>query len=264
MRKNILNRLLILALVLTALGCRPKKVIVTTPPVSGANIEVKEDKKPENIALLRGKDLLFNTLSLKGKASLAINGDENNVTMLIRIEKDKRIWLSITAPILGEVARALVTPDSLFLRNNLQKTYTKKPFSYVYKYTNKQLDFGLLQAVFSGNTLPGFTTVNSDLTLENGVWVLSGTSNDLVYRSVFNTLLKTAETTLNDAKAAQALKVVYGNYTPINAALFPSNLKINSMSGTKTITVDLNFTKIDANVPLEFPFTVPKNYELIN
>ena len=120
-----------------------------------------------------------------------------------------------------------------------------------------------MQAVFAGNTIGDFMMVSSDLNQENGVWVLSGLTNNLAYRSLFNTLLKVSETSLNDAKAAQAFKVTYGSYTPLNSTLFPSSLKINSMSGIKKIDVDINFTKIDINVPVDFPFTVPKSYELI-
>ena len=262
MRKNILNNLALIGVILFAFGCKPKKVIVA-PPVTPTKVEVASDKKPENLSMLKSKDLTFNTLSLKGKASLAINGDENNVTMLIRIEKDKKIWVSVTAIAGIEVARAVITPDSLLLRNNLKKTYARKPFSYIYGFTNKQVNFKMLQAVFSGNTIADFMTVSSDLKQQNGVWVLSGQTNNLAYRSLFNTLLKVSETSLNDAKTAQAFKVTYGDYTPLNGALFPSNLKINSMAGTKKLNVTVDFTKIDINIPVEFPFTVPKSYELI-
>ncbi|MEJ5993479.1 DUF4292 domain-containing protein [Pedobacter sp. Du54] len=263
MRRNILNRFLLFALVLLAVACKPKKLIVA-PPVAGSVPDVvAPNKKSENLAMLKGKDLSFNTLSLKGKANLNVNGNENNVTMLIRIQKDKKIWVSVTAVVGIEVARAVITPDSLFLRDNLNKTYARKPFSYIYGFTNKQINFKLLQAVFAGNTIPDLMNVSSALEQENGVWVLSGLTNDLAYRSLFNTLLKVSETSLNDAKAAQAFKVVYGSYTPLNSTLFPSNLKINSMSGLKKIDVEVEFTKIDLNVPLEFPFTVPKSYELI-
>lgn len=261
MRRNILNSVL-LVLVLVAFGCKPKKVIVA-PPINPVKVEVIPDKKPENLSMLKGKDLSFNTLSLKGKANLNVNGDENNVTMLIRIEKDKKIWVSVTAIAGIEVARALITPDSLLLRNNLQKTYARKPFSYIYGFTNRQVNFKLLQSVFAGNTMADFMKVSSNLTQENGVWILSGSANNLAFRSLFNTLLKIKETSLNDAKAAQAFKVTYGSYTPLNSALFPSSLKINSMSGIKKIDVDLDFTKIDINVPIDFPFSVPKSYELI-
>lgn len=264
MRRSILNSFSLIAIVLLAVGCRAKKVIVATPDVTQEKVVVKPDEKPQNLALLKSKDLPFNTLSLKGKTSLKVDGDENNVTLNIRMEKDKKIWVSVTGLAGIEGARAVITPDSLLLRNNLQKTYTKKPFSYVYSFTSKQVSFKLLQAVLSGNTINEFMTEKSDLKQENGVWVLDGNATDLVYRILFNTLLKPSETSLNDAKNAQALKVVYGNYTPVNNALFPSSLKINSMSGAKKIDISIEFIKIESNVPVDFPFSVPKSYEVIN
>lgn len=264
MKRNTLSSFFIIAIVLTVVGCKPKKVIVDTPPVVGETTVVKADEKPKNLALLKSKDLPFNTLSLKGKANLVLDGDEKDVTMAIRIQKDKKIWVSVTGIAGIEGIRALITPDSLLLLNRLQKTYVKKPFSFIYGFTNKQINFSLLQSIFSGNTIADFTTEKSALVQNNGVWVLSGTAGDLAYSSVFNTLLKISETTLNDAKASQALKVAYGAYTPVNNALFPSSLKINSMSGAKKIDLSIEFNKIESNITLEYPFTIPKNYELIN
>lgn len=264
MKRNISNSLILAALILFAVGCRTKKVIVATPAVSTDKVEVSADKKPENLTLLKSKDLPFNTLSLKGKANLDVNGDVNNVTMNIRIQKDKKIWVSVTGLAGIEGVRAVITPDSILLRNNLQKTFTKKPFDYIYGFTNKQVNFGMLQAVLSGNSINDFMITKSDLIQENGVWLLSGNVQDLAYRILFNTLLKPAEVNLNDAKNAQAFKVTYGAYTPVNNSLFPSSLKINSMAGAKKINISIDFVKIESNVPVEFPFSVPKSFELVN
>ena len=264
MKRNIINSLILASCAVLAVSCRPKKVIVQTPAVSTEKVEVGVDKKPENLALLKSKDLPFNTLSLRGKASLDVNGDVNNVTMNIRIEKDKKIWVSVTGLAGIEGVRAVITPDSLLLRNNLQKTFTKKPFSYIYGFTNKQVNFAMLQAVLSGNSINDFMVEKSDLVQENGVWVLSGNAQDLAYRILFNTLLKPAEVNLNDAKNAQSFKVVYGDYTAVNNSLFPSSLKINSMAGTKKINISIDFVKIESNVAVEFPFSVPKSFELVN
>ena len=264
MKRNILNSLILASLTIIAVSCKPKKVIVATPTVSTEKVEVGVDKKKEILALLKGKDLAFNTLSLKGKTSLDVDGDVNNVTMNIRIEKDKKIWVSVTGLAGIEGVRAVITPDSLLMRNNLQKTFVQKPFSYIYGFTNKQVNFGLLQAILSGNTIDEFMTEKSNLDQEGGVWTLSGSASDLVYKVLFNTLLKPAEVNLNDAKSGQALKVVYGDYTQINNALFPSNLKLNSMAGAKKINIAIEFNKIDTNVPLTFPFSIPKNFERVN
>ncbi|WP_113664053.1 DUF4292 domain-containing protein [Pedobacter nanyangensis] len=263
MRKNILNSGFLIACVVLAVGCAPKKEIIKAPPaVETAPVT---DKKSENLATLLSKELPYSTLSLKGKAELDINGDANNVTLNIRIKKDEVIWFNVTA--LGgtiEAARGIITPDSLWLMNRFQKTILRKPLSYIHDYTNQQVNFGWLQAIIVGNTIPEFMTEKSDLKQENGVWILSGTAQGLAYRTLFNTLLKAAELNLNDAQAAQALKVVYDKYTPVNKGLFPSNLKITSAVGNKKISVAVEFTKIDANVPVEFPFTVPKTFQLIH
>jgi hypothetical protein len=263
MKRNILNSIVFVTFIAFGIGCKPKKVIVETPPIVNAPEKTVVDDKPKNLELLKSKDLSFNTLSLKGKTNLVLDGDEKDVTLSIRILKDQKIWVSITGFGGIEGIRAVITPDSLMMRNNLQKTYLKKPFSYIYGFTNKQVNFGLLQSIFSGNTITDFMNPNSALIQNNGVWVLSGTSGDLAYRSVFNTLLKVAETALNDPKAAQALKVTYGDYTPVNSALFPSSLKINSMSGPKKIDLSITFNKIESNIALDYPFSIPKNYELI-
>jgi len=245
-------------------GCKTKKAIVAIPKATEKPINEAEAKKSEQLKLLSGKDLSFNTLSLKAKANLDINGNSNNVTMNIRMQRNEKIWVSITAIAGIEVARALITPDSIKVRNNLQGVYLKKPFSYAYKFTNKQVDFKLLQAIFSGNTIAAFMKETSELKQENGTWVLSGQQQDLAYRMLFNTLMKVSEDNLNDVQTGQALKVQYGEYQQVNNALFPSSVKINSIAGKQKISIDLDFSKIESNVPLEFPFTVPAKYEVIN
>lgn len=263
MKRNILNSSLLIACVLFAASCRPKKEIVKAPPVVETAAPVA-DKKSENLTALSSKDLTYTSLSLKGKTQLNVDGQENSVTLNIRIKKDEKIWFNITA--LGgafEVARGMITPDSLLLMNRQAKTVLRKPFAYIYDYTNKQVNFGLLQSILTGNTVKELMAEKSALKQENGVWLLTGTQEGLAYSVLFNTLLKPAELNLNDAAEGQALKVSYDKYTPINNGLFPSDLKINSMVGNKKISVAVEFTKIDANVAVEFPFTVPKGFEII-
>jgi len=58
--------------------------------------------------------------------------------------------------------------------------------------------------------------------------------------------------------------VVYGSYQKVNEYLFPTTLKINSMSGTRRVNLDFDFSKVESNVPVDMSFTVPKRFELIN
>jgi len=264
MRRNTLNSLLVLSLLLIAAGCKSKKAIVKAPPVAETAAPVLNTKKLENLKTLKSKDLPFTTLSLKGRVNMEIEGKEQGISVNIRVKKDEMIWISMTAIAGIEVARALITPDSLIVRNNLQSLAIKKPFSYIYKFTSKQVTFKMLQSVLTGNTIDELMTERSEVNLNGGIFTLSGDKTGLGYRVLFNTLLKTAELNLNDARAGQALKVVYSDYQDVTGALFPSVTKINSVSGTKKTNIAFDFNKIERNLPLEFPFTVPKRFELIN
>ncbi|WP_343523626.1 DUF4292 domain-containing protein [Pedobacter sp.] len=262
MKKNILSSIFLFGAVVFVSACKPKKEIVIAPPTK---TESKTDNsKAETLTLLNSKQLKFNTLSLKAKASLDIGGDANDVTMNFKMKDKETIWVSVTAlGGLAEVARALITPDSIKIMNRLKNEYLKKPFSYVYNFTNKQVNFNTLQAVLTGNAMGEFLTPQSDLKLENDVWVVSGSKEELDYKLLFNTLLKVAETNLNDVKNGQALKVTYSDYQKLNEFLFPGSLQIKTLSKAKKINIDLQFVKIDGNVPVDFPFNVPKRFSVI-
>jgi hypothetical protein len=264
MKNSFIKAMVMLSLVSVAMACKSKKAIVAaTPAVKAAPIV--SDKKEANIKLLRSKNINFNTLSMKGKANLRLPGNENTVTVNVRIQRDQKIWMSITALLGIEVARAVITPDSIMVINKLQNTYVRQPFSYIYRYTSKQVSFKMLQDVLTGNTIN--TLFNPTAVLEQneqGLWILKGNEGSLGFNLNFNALQKPGQLNLNDIKAAQALKVNYGHYQKVNEFMMPAQIAINSMSGNKRVDIDFDFSKIESNVQLDFPFRVPKGYELIN
>jgi len=263
MKRNILNSTLLLLVLSMAMACKTKKVIIGNPAVAAEKPAVN-DKKSENLKLLKSKDVVYTTLSLKSKAKLNINGNDNSVNMAIRIKKDEKIWISITAIAGIEVARALITPDSLLVINRLQSVVLKKPFSYVRKFANKQVSFTMLQSILTGNTIADFTNEQATLDLEATGFSIKGEQGDLAFNLLFNTLLKPSVTELNNVTTGQALKVEYADYQLVEAVLFPSVVKVNSVSGKDKISIAFDFSKIERNVQLDFPFTVPKRFETIN
>lgn len=264
MNVNIWNKLLLAGLFsVTLMACKTRKatVIAGPPPV----VNELSRKKAENVALLKSKDLVFNTLSMKAKAKIDFGGNRNNVTMNIRMEKGRRIWVSITALAGIEVARALITPDSVKVRNNFQAVYLKKPFSYLHRYANKQISFDWLESILSGNTITDFVNEKAKIEDVSGLWVLEGERESLAYKVFFDALMKINQNTINDLNAGQALKVVYnGAYQDLDGALFPNGVTISSMAGIKNVNIELEYSAAQRNVPLEFPFSVPGKYEVIN
>ena len=263
MKKNILNSFCLLVLIAGLASCKAKKpvsVTVTPPP----ELTELSKKKSENLKLLKSKDLIFKTLSIKAKANLDINGNKNSASMNIRMENDRQIWVSITAIAGIEVARALITPDSIKVRNNLQGVYLNKPFSYVYRYTSRQVTFQWIQSILTGNTISDFMTEQVDIAENGGNWKLTGERETLAYQLLFDTMMKTSNINLNDVQSGQALKTSYsGAYLNLGGTMVPNGLTINSAAGMKRVNIELQYLSIERDLPLTYPFSVPAKYELI-
>lgn len=263
MSGNIWNNVFwVLLLSVTLLACRTRK---TLSAASSTVTSELSHKKAENIQLLKSKDMSFNTLAVKAKAKLDIGGSKNNATMNIRMEKGRRIWVSITALAGIEIARALITPDSIKVRNNFQNVYLKQPFSYIHKFTSRKVSFDWLESILSGNTIADFLNDQAEIEQANGLWLLQGKNAALAYKILFDGMMKVSETNINDIKAGQSLKVLYSSaYHDLGGSLFPNGVTINSMTGTRIVNIELEYSGTQRNVPLDFPFTVPGKYEVIN
>ncbi len=249
------------ALLFTFSACKTRKLVVVPPPVK---VDTVSTKKMEALTLLKRQNVNYITLSMKGKAQLNMGGTENNVSVNIRMQKDKKIWMSVAAIAGIEIARVLVTPDSLLVINRPQRVSLQKPFNYIHTYANREINFKLLQDLLTGNAPEDFFNTQADLTFDHGVWQLKGTRNDLGYQLLFNTLLKASETNISHPRTAQLLKVSYGNYQKVNEHLFPSSMRLNSLSGQKKVEINFDFSKIESNVSLDFPFSVPRKFEVLN
>jgi hypothetical protein len=278
MKRNISNKLLLIA-VLTLFGCTAKKqlvvvhkpdtVVKTTDTTKSANTT---GAKPEAIHLttqqlsaIQAKQIDFVTFSAKAKAKLNIDGSANDVTLNIRIKKNQMIWVSVTALLGLEGARVLVTPDSIKIINRLDATYLKKPFSYVNQYAGSQVSYQALEALIMGNAWPGLVSDSS--TVENNAagLALTGTLQYLVYKLIIGTDMRLAKTTMySRGIVARDLAVDDNGAIQVADRMLPAQINISATSIKSKINISLNYTKADFNTNLEFPFTVPARYSVVN
>src|ERR1700676_4128871 len=134
MKENTLNRisnsvgliyryikLLIICCLLILVSCKARKHMVTNG--ASGNIAKPTGNKRVELEAIRAGQTNFNTFSGKAHTTLDFSGNSNDVTLNIRIKRDQKIWVSITAIAGIEVARALITPDSILIINRLQSLY---------------------------------------------------------------------------------------------------------------------------------------------
>lgn len=268
--KNYILISLVAILALLFVGCAPKKMVIKN---TDQNQEIKNTipladtlklaEKSSDLEMLKATNFTFSTLALRGKAKINLSGKENDVNITIRIKDQEKIWVSVSA-IIGEVARVLITPDSIQIMNRLETTYTKKPFSFIHGFTNNKINFSVLQSILTGNTMNEFVNDASAVSANQNAYIVNGVLEELLYKFQYNTVKRLEQTELTDQKANQYLKVMYGNHQVYNGMMFPANINLNSEAGKNKIAVQIVFSTIEGNVPLEFPFTVGSRFKVVN
>jgi len=255
--------LIAVCFLLLTVSCKTKKLVAANQrPVD--SIAKKTDDKMAKLNAIRAAQTNFETFSGKAKTHLDIAGNSNDVTLNIRIKRDQKIWISITAIAGIEVVRALITPDSIMLFNRLQTYYIKQPFSYINNVVGKQANYKTVESLLVGNIIPELINENADLQTKADTLTLSGTLQDVVYKLMIGSGLKATQTNLNNQGANQSLVVTNTAFIQSGTRVVPSQIDIISLSKDKKIQLNLHYTKSDFDLPLEYPFSIPARYKEMN
>ena len=96
----------------------------------------------------------FKFESLSAKANITFTDEkETSFKANLRIKKDSAIWISIT-PALGiEMARVLITKDSLLFMDRIHNKYFVGDFAYLNKMFDVDMDYNMLEALLVGNSI---------------------------------------------------------------------------------------------------------------
>lgn len=249
---------LVLAVLVLAYSCASKKATV----------------KNNTGITAKGKDLLstyelnnlnFITFSGRAKAKVQYGEETQNVTLNVRMERDKAIWISVTALLGIEAARVLITPDSVKIMNRLQSEYVSKPFSYIYRYTNPGITFRMLQDILMGNISTEMLRTDQlqIATSEDDVQVI-GIKEGLTFHYGVNKSNRPFTFNLVEIGKTNKLEAHYSDFAVIDGHNFPQRFTLNiEGSGTK-VSSDMLYNKSEFNKSVELPFNIPSRYKAIN
>jgi len=264
MRENIPNKILWLAAVCflpLMFSCKAKKLAIVKQATTTDSAVKPVDTKKNKLDAIRAAQTTFNTFSGKARTVLNINGSSNDVTLNIRIKRDQKIWISITAIAGIEAARILITPDSILIINRLQSIYVKQPFSYINSVAGNQVNYKTIESLLIGNAIPELLNENADFKTSADSTMLTGNLQDLAYKLIVDTGMRVTQTNLSDQNAAQSLQVTNRTFIQAGAREIPSQIDITSSVKDKKIQVNLHYVKTDFDLPLEYPFSIPARYK---
>jgi hypothetical protein len=146
----------------------------------------------------------------------------------------------------------------------LQSVYLKKPFSYIYGYASKQVNFQTIQSLLVGNAIGELLNEDATLLPEGNNTAITGNLQGLIYKLLLGADLKVTQTNLSNIAAHQTLQVANNVFIQANNRVIPSQVDILSTAGNNKIQANLRYTKAEFDLPLEYPFSIPKSYEAAN
>ena len=260
-----------------------KKVVWTGADTSKTDITIPAATFPKNDSLitLTGHDnvaphfesfqpILEKKMDYKtfsGKAKMHFEGPDNKVefTGHFRVRRDSAIWINITA--IGGMVQAVcifITPDSFFMKNYQQEQITKLPLSQADKFLPAKVDFASLQNLILGEPLRKGNITN----VENKGDTLIFAVEDSAY---LQSILFTKSDSLMQAEHLKTRKpngpiaeTEYSSYFNISDRKISTYRVINLQNGNDIYTLNLNFSKIEFDIPLVFPFSIPDHYTIKN
>ena len=272
-RVFIVNGFLISLLVLAS-SCRAKKTIKKDSVNASTNIVETGISSPDSLSrAMQIADAPIQWFGAKVSVNSDINNQTNSFSANLRIKKDSAIWISIS-PALGiEVARALITPDSLKFINRINGTYFKGDYKYLNELLQIEVNFKMIQAILLGNAYLHYSIEQYISDRESTELVLSTIkkrrirrevdleipqilTQEIWFSSVHN---KIARMEMQDYRPVRKFTVNYLQFEKVDDLSMPNKLLITAQAD-KQVKIDLEYSRMTINKELNLPFNIPENY----
>ncbi len=258
--------------ILTAASCRTtkkiSKVIATkdTLAVTVSNTSAADSllQISNTMKELKKRKIDFRTFSAKIKIDYEDNkGKQPDVNAYVRIIKDSIIWVNIRSAFLDiDAFRILITKDSVFVLNRLQKEAQFRSIDYLQEVTQIPFDLGTLQDLLVGNPVFFDSTIASYRKSDNHILLSSvGTyfKHLLTLDTATNNILHSKLDDV-DISRNRTADITYSDYEYKSGVAFSAYRAI-TVSEKNKLDIRMNYKQYDFNKELAISFSIPKNYK---
>lgn len=224
----------------------------------------KEYTAPVILDELENNHISYQTFSARLKVDFTSGqNSQRGITTFLRMKKDSVIWLSVR-PIFGiELARVLITPDSIKLINYLKGTVTIRSADSIQEVLDIPFDFNALQSLIIGNPIL-LTGKPENITQDSASVSFTCRQKNLISKYVAQTNpFFILENQLTDKKIpSRHAEQWFYDYTQLDNRQFAMGRKINSENSQTTTKINLQYNNVAFDQPLTFPFAYGKHFSI--
>jgi hypothetical protein len=241
-------------------GCKKSPDTYTIRPAT-------ETRSPQYLQKKLRSHAAPNLNHAHGQAKIFMEGNGQSIGATANIVwvRDSAIWLNVKKFGL-EAARALVTRDSVFVLNRLEKTYTARGLESLQRQYSLPAGFELIQSMLLASPW-FFPDISLTSDIKDGQHRLSGSNGNYAadYRMEEEALWLRQEIFLQP-RNTRSMSVSFGNYKKTAVAgWFPYLRTVEAFSpetGDMKLSIELN--DIEFNTPKSFRFEIPKHYDRVD
>ncbi|CAN5261289.1 hypothetical protein BH09BAC2_BH09BAC2_00770 [soil metagenome] len=271
MKKSLIIFLFVL-IGITDQSCRSTKKFKTAINKKDTTIIAAGSSYADSLAVIHyvqtgiaNNKIDFTTFSAKVKIEYEDSkGKQPDVIAFVRMYKDSVIWASINATFLNiEAFRILITKDSIFILNKLDKEISYKSINYLEQVAHIPFDFRTLQDLIIGNPIYYGDSVVSFKKTENRILLstIGPFFKNLMTLSADNNLIDRIKLDDLNVSLNRTADITYQNYAPLDGKNFSTYRELTVAEKSK-VDIRLNFKQFDFNKPVTFPFSIPKSYKV--
>ncbi|MBL0073210.1 MAG: DUF4292 domain-containing protein [Bacteroidetes bacterium] len=242
---------------------------------------VKDDKNPDDKSAPDLQQLIYdnsfkvNSFSAKASVKTNIGDQSNSFNINLRIKTDSVIWISVS-PLLGiEVARVMITRDSVKFMDRLNNKYSNSDFRFFNDLLNVNIDFEIIQGILTGNLFSYKKNKFNSVYIEDKYYILSTLSKRKLKRSledidpnkpivqdmwVSYQNYRITRLSVEDQRLQKSLLTDYSDHRQTEGGLFPFFSK-TVVKAEKHVNIEIEYNKVTINSDPEFPFNIPSGYE---
>jgi len=270
-------------------SCKPTKDITRS-----TNLDTERLNAKQVIRKVSKSKSKFRSFQSKLKIKLNNKGKSKSYSANIRIIKDKAIWLSSTAGIV----RVLITKDSLFYYNKLQKNYLKSSFSNIDEILGLKLSYETIESLLISEPVEKInkSDFNDSFNSKGDPYIFNWSiisNSSQINKNVFegSYFINSNNFKINQYsfKIKQGrnnfnlYELSYFDFTDVDNMTFPSKIKLyktnfevqdieqeNSVTlnlanyeGVLMDQINLEFKSIKLNNKFKLPFKIPGDYKKI-
>lgn len=245
-------------------ACKPKQQIV----YSTAPAEVKAHNKIFTDII--SSEYSYHTFSAKLNMNLSAGSKSMSSKANIRIIKDSALQISIQ-PLFGvEMFRFFINPDTVMFLDRMNKRYVIESIPSLKDHYPVGFDFYTMQSFFTNALfVSGKENVEAadyrkftySRTSDQNYYISSKDAvSGIDYSFTVNGDDRITFTHLMQVNKKQSLQWGYNNFAVLNEHIFPHKMNVTLTSSSRKINVELLFSDVTTNDPLQLTMHVPNGY----